>query len=128
MARDNLINNCPVMLESIKVDNGVFGPDVASLQGKMVWHFPEHIDPTYVAIPPEIISCNLYVIAVVDLMFVNGLPLVSLNWNITLITVSYMPSCMIVDLWKGMMQIVLIYCWQELTVTTVMVNNQFDPL
>ncbi len=111
MVRDNLINNCPVTLESIKVANDVFGLDVVSIQMEMVWHTPEHADPAYVDIPLEIKNQNLNVIANVDVMFVNGLPfLVFISWNITLITVSYISSCLIEDLWKGMMQIVLVYC------------------
>ncbi len=35
MVRDNLINNCPVHLDSIKIADNDFGLDIASLQGKM---------------------------------------------------------------------------------------------
>ncbi len=95
----------------------------------MVWHAPEHVGPTYDAIPPEIINQILNVIVVADLMFGNGLSfLLSISWNITLITVSYMPSCTVVDLQKGMMQIALVCHWQGLSVTPALVDNQFDPL
>ncbi len=118
-----------VKIKLIKVADKVFGPDVAPLQGKMVSCTPQYIDPAYVQILPEIISSYLNVIVVADLMFVNGLPfLVSISWNITLIMVSYMPSCTTADLCKGMMQIVLVYQRQGTTVTTVMVDNQFYPL
>ncbi len=74
MVRDNLINNCPVALESIKVAYAIFGPDATSLQEKMVWRRLEHVDHSYVETPPEIISCNLNTVVVADLVFVNGLP------------------------------------------------------
>jgi len=73
---------------------------------------PEHVDSELVEIPPEI-----------------GLPfLVSISRNITLITVTYMPSRTTADLKKGMTQIVLVYWRRGLTVTTAMVDNQFNPL
>ncbi len=58
----NLVNNCLVTLKSIRVADNVFGPDVASLQGKMVHQMPDRVDPVLVKIPLEIISHNLNVI------------------------------------------------------------------
>ncbi len=114
MVCDNLINNCLVTLEAIKVADNVFGPDVASLQGKMAWWTPNHVDLAYANIPPEIISRNLDVIVIANLMFINGLPfLVSISRNIMLITVTYMPLCKIEDLQKGMLQIILVYHCQD---------------
>ncbi len=99
MICDNLVNNCLVTLESIQVVENVFGPDIASLQGKMVQCKPDPVNPTFVDLPPEVLSCNLDVIVVADLMFVNGLPfLVLIFCNITLITKSYMPSHTIANL------------------------------
>jgi len=90
---------------------------------------PEHVDIGLVEIPPEIITCNLDVIVIGDLMFVNRLPfLVLISRNITLITVTYMPSQTTADLNKGMKQIVSVYQRRGLTVTTAMVDNQFNPL
>lgn len=129
MIRDNLVNNCPVTLNAVKVATDVFGPDVATLQGKTTRRTPDHVDPAVIDIPPEIISRNMEVIVVADLMFVNGLPfLVSISRNITLITVSYMPSRTAEDLRKGMRQIVSLYERRGLVVTTAMVDNQFNPL
>ncbi len=62
-------------------------------------------------------------------MFVNRLLfLVTILPNITLITFSYMPSCTANNLHKGMMQGVLVCHQRGLTVTTAMMDNQFDPL
>ncbi len=72
IVRDNLINNCPVTLDAIRVADNVFGPDLPSLQGKMARQCPEHVDPERIKIPPENISRNLNVVVVADLMFVNG--------------------------------------------------------
>jgi len=123
MVRDSLINNCPVTLDAIRVANNIFGPDAASLQGKMARRPPEHVDSELVD------TRNLDVIVIADLMFVNGLSFfVSISRNITLITVTYMPSRTTADLKKGMTQIVLVYRRRGLTVTTAMVDNQFNPL
>ncbi len=127
MKQDNLVNNCLVMLEAVKVVDSVFGPDVASLQGKMAQRMPNHVNPAYIEIPPEIISRNLNVIVVADLMFVNGLPfLVYISQNITLITVMYMPLHGVQDLKRGMLQKILVYRCCSLTVMTAMLDNQFD--
>ncbi len=129
MICNNLVNNCPVTLESIWVADNVFGPDVASLQGKMVRRKPDKFDPAFVDVPPEILACNLDVVVVVDLMFVNGLPfLVLILQNITIVTVLYMPLRTADNLCKGMLQVVAVYQWRGLTVTTAMVDNQFHPL
>ncbi len=45
-----------------------------------------------------------------------------------LITVSYMPSQKTADLRKWIMQILSVYHQRGLTVTTAMVDNQFDFL
>ncbi len=74
MMRDNLINNCPVNLELIKVAYAIFGPDATPLQRRMVWRRLENVDHSFVETPPEIISCNLNTVVVADLVFVNGLP------------------------------------------------------
>ncbi len=41
MVRENLVNNCLVMSEAIRVADDVFGPDVASFQGKMTHRTPK---------------------------------------------------------------------------------------
>ncbi len=69
------------------------------------------------------------VIVVADLKFVNGLPfLVTISRNITLITVSYMPSRTAEALHKGMLQVISVYRRRGMSVTTAMIDNQFDPL
>ena len=93
MVRDNLVNNCPVSVTSIKIADDVFGPDVASLQGKMTRKRPTRVDTELVEVPPEIFDRNRNVVVVADLMFVNGLAfLVSVSRGLTLVTVSYLST------------------------------------
>ena len=129
MVRTNLVNNCPVTVDSIKIADDVFGPDAASLQGKMTRNRPQLVDPDFVDVPRDILIRNATVIVVADIMFVNALSfLVSISRNLALITVSYLASRGFDALKKGMMQIVAAYHRRGFNVTTAMVDNQFNPL
>ena len=129
MVRDNLINNCPVTVESLNIADDIFGPDVASIQGKMARRRPAHVGLDEVEVPPEIFDRNSSVVVVADVMFVNGLAfLVSVSRGLTLVTVSYLATRDVAALRRGMLQIVSVYRRRGFRVHTAMVDNQFDPL
>lgn len=127
MVCTNLVHNCPVTPRAIRNTNHVFGPDVASLQGKMVQ--PSRVKPSFITIPPEIYERNWSVLLVADIMFVNGLPfLVTISQNIALLTIHYLPDMRKATLKHGMLMAVSIYQKQNMQVTTAMVDGHFDCL
>jgi hypothetical protein len=80
----------------------IFGPDVGSLKGKTVWCRPHLAKPTIEPLPPEVMSQYHNVTLAVDVMLVNGIPmLVTISRNIRFSTVEALPNSNIPMLVKG---------------------------
>jgi hypothetical protein len=93
MVHEKLITNCPVTVQDVHNTNQIFGPDLANRRGKTTRTKPEHVRVDYVKIPRDFIKIHKYVMLVVDVLFVNGLPfLVTSSRGISLIIVEFLPS------------------------------------
>ena len=71
-----IIPNCFVILDDIKNDNTIFGPDVPSLKGKILIILPKPVVSNYAKILKEILQLNKMVFVEGDIMFVNGMELI----------------------------------------------------
>jgi hypothetical protein len=74
MVREKLIINCPVTVHDINNANRIFGPDLANLRGKTTRTKLERVRVEIVQISWDFVQLHKYVMLVVDIMFVNGLP------------------------------------------------------
>jgi hypothetical protein len=98
----NQFPNCPVTRADIITAEHIFGPDVGSLKGKTVWCRPHLAKPTIEPLPPEVMSQYHNVTLAVDVMLVNGIPmLVTISRNIRFSTVEALPNSNIPMLVKG---------------------------
>ena len=73
MVSNNMVPSCPIDCHNIANAHNIFGPDLASIQGKMVRHTPAPVVADYVAIPRGIVERNQIVTMAADVSFVDGI-------------------------------------------------------
>jgi hypothetical protein len=72
MVSGSLINNCPITTIDITNVHKIFGPDLASIQGKTVQRTPAPVVADYVAVPCLLVEQNGIVTMAADVFFVDG--------------------------------------------------------
>jgi hypothetical protein len=60
MVREQLLTNCPVIMQDIDNANRIFGPDLANLRGEMTRTKLECIRVEYVQIPQDFVQLHKY--------------------------------------------------------------------
>jgi hypothetical protein len=92
MVSRNLIKNCPVTTTDITNAHKIFGPDLASIQGKTVQRTPGPVVADYVAVPCSLVEQNGIVTMAADVFFVDGTAFIfTLSRWIKFITVEHVP-------------------------------------
>jgi len=124
-----MIPDCPFTTDNIKHSDTLFGPDLATIRGKTVWHKPTRVVTDYVDIPRALVDINKQVTLAVDVMFVNSVPfLVSVSRAINLITIKHAPKCTATKLGDLIQHILRVYARAGFTVQTVLMDNEFEKL
>jgi hypothetical protein len=72
MVSNHLVANCPVNNTNITNACQIFGPDLASIQGKTVCWTPEPVVENYVAVPQSLMEQIKIVTLAADVFFVDG--------------------------------------------------------
>ena len=72
MVSSNMIKNWPITMSNVTNTRNIFGPDLASIQGKMVLRTPALVVADYVAVPRLLVEANLTVTLATDVFFVDG--------------------------------------------------------
>jgi len=71
---NNLIRNCPVMVDDARRAVTIYGPDVPAIKGKAVKSDPVHVPTsTPSAVPMPILSDHSHVTLCIDFFFIQGL-------------------------------------------------------
>jgi hypothetical protein len=92
MVSNHLVANCPVTHTNITNACQIFGPDLASIQGKTVWRTPEPVVADYVAVPQSLKERIKIVMLTVDVFFVDGAAfLLTLSWKIKFVIAEHVP-------------------------------------
>ena len=71
--RMNLVKDCPVTVQDVKLAEKIFGPDIGTIKGKTTRRKPLPVSPSLIEIPRELISKQKAVVLAIDDMKVNGL-------------------------------------------------------
>ena len=74
IASNNLLPNCPIIHDDIKVAEHIFGQDIGGIKGKTVQCPPNHYETNLKPIPMLVHKWYQKVTVCADIMFVNGLP------------------------------------------------------
>ncbi len=69
-----MIANCPVSTSDVSNARAIFGPDLASVRGKMVRWTPAPVVGEYVAVPRSLVESNRMLTLAADVFFVDGTP------------------------------------------------------
>ncbi len=71
MVSSNLISNCPFLTTDVTNARAIFGPDLASIQGKTVWRMPVPVVADYLVVPRSLVETNKVVMLAADVFFVD---------------------------------------------------------
>jgi len=80
--RMNLVKNCPITVEDVKIMKNIFGPDIGLLKGKSVRRQPIRSVKDEIYIPRELSERQKYVTIALDGMTVNGTKFLTTSTNI----------------------------------------------
>jgi hypothetical protein len=69
--------NCPVTTEDVDIAEAIFGPDVGTIKGKKTRPKPPQVRDNIVEVPKELKMKHMELTLCMDLMFVNGLPMMT---------------------------------------------------
>jgi hypothetical protein len=73
MASGNLIKNYPLTTSEIGNACAIFGPDLASIRGKIVQRTPALLVADYVAVPHLLVENSKVITMVADVFFIDGI-------------------------------------------------------
>ena len=99
--RQNIIRNCPVTAADVDVAEKIFGPDIGALKGKSTRPTSPVVKDDLIEIPKEIKELHKDLILCIDIMFINGIPMLtcidrSLHFR-SLVPMENRPSATIYD-------------------------------
>jgi hypothetical protein len=125
----NQLPNCPLTKADIIAAEHIFGPDIGSLKGKTVRRRPHLANPTIEPLPPQAMSRYRNVTLAVDVMYVNGIPmLVTISRNIRFATVEALPNRNILTLVKGIKSVATVYKRAGFRITTTLMDGEFEAM
>jgi hypothetical protein len=129
MIKMNLINNCPIAIEDIKIAEDIYGPDIAALKGKTVRKKPIQVKEDFIKIPQAIKQAHKNVKLSADVLFVNKIPiLVTISENIGFTTVEILPSRKIKVLAKAFDNVIELYGNKGFNVTIINTDPEFETV
>jgi hypothetical protein len=129
MESGNLIKNCPITTTDITNARKIFGPDLASIQGKTVQWTPAPVVADYVAVPCLLVKQNRIVTMAADVFFVDGTAfLVTLSRWIKFITVEQLPVRTAISLSKHITRVLQVYEHSGFRVRTILMDGEFEKV
>jgi hypothetical protein len=127
--RSNMIKNCTATPTDIDNAHKLFGADIATLRGKTVRKTQDAVMADYAAIPKEIIDLNKEITLAADILFVYGMPFVTiLSRKIKFATMEYVSSRSEPNLIKSLLKIVKLYKARGFEPRTALMDREFECL
>jgi hypothetical protein len=129
LVSSNMISNCPIAPTNITNTRTIFGPDLASVQGKTVHRTPAPEVVDHVAVPHAVVERKTVVMMAADVFFVNGMPfLVMLSRNIKFVMVEHLPVRMVNALVKHIERVLHVYGRGWFSVRTILMDGEFEKI
>jgi hypothetical protein len=129
LVRSNMISNCPIASTNITNAHAIFGPDLASVQGKTVRWTPVPVVADHVTVPCAVVERNKVVTMAADIFFVDGTPfLVTLSRNIKFVTVEHLPVRTANALVKNIKRVLHVYGRSGFSVRTILMDGEFEKI
>ncbi len=129
MVSGNPIKNCPVTTTDITNARKIFGPDLASIQGKTVRWTPGPVVADYVAVPRLLVEQNGIVTMEADVFIVDGTAfLVTLSRRIKFITMEHVPVWTAISLSKHITHVLQVYEHAGFRVRMTLMDGEFEKV
>ncbi len=129
MVQGNMIQNCPIIPDDITNMCTIFGPDLASIRGKMVRHTPVPVVGDYVEVPRSVIKNKKIVTMAADVFFVDETAfLITVLHRIKFITGEHMQVRMASSLCKHLERVFQVYARASLKVRTIFMDGEFEKV
>ena len=127
--KQNLIEDCSVTTKDVETAERVFGPDVGTLKGKTVRKKSPVVKNDLIEIPPEILERYQDLVLEIDLMFVNGMPmLTSIDTTIKFRSLIPLKDQTAEELYKALDVVLRKYNKNKFRVNKINCDQQFKPL
>ncbi len=126
MVSSNMIANCPLSKSDVTNVRAIFGPDLASVQGKTVRHTPALVVAVYVAVPHLLVEANKVVTLAADVFFVEGSAfLLMVLCRMKFVTAEHVPTQAGTSLSKHLTWVLGVHGKAGFKVRTVLMDGDF---
>jgi hypothetical protein len=127
--RQNVIQNCPITTEDVKIAEAIFGPDIGTIKGKKTRPKPPQVRPNIVEIPKELIEQHSDLTLCIDLLFVNGMPMfTSIDKTIKFRSLVPMENQTGKELYRAIDVVLRHYNKAGFCITVIDCDGQFKPI
>ena len=127
--RQRLVRNCPVTTEDINIAEKIWGSEIASMKGKKTRSRPALVRNDIVEIPPEIMENHSNLTLYMDIMYVNGMPmLTSVDAPIRFRSLVPLNSRKAEEIYRALDVILRAYNHAEFTIREIQCDNEFKTL
>ena len=127
--RQKLIQNCPVTVEDINIAEQIFGADIGALKGKHTRRKAHRVKDDYIEIPPELTMNIDQLTFHLDVMYINGLPMLTgIDNKIRYRCLVNLKSRTGPELYRALDDIFRLYNRAGYYITTMECDNEFHKL
>ncbi len=127
--RQNLIQNCPVTSEDVNIAEKIFGEDIGKLKGKSTRRRPVPVREDWVEIPPEIVETHKNIQYCMDVMYVNGMPMLTgIDKTIRYRSLVPLNSRTAEALYEGLDKILRLYNDAGFTIQSIDCDPEFESM
>jgi hypothetical protein len=128
MVSSNLISNCPFSKTNVTNVRAIFGPDLASVQGKTVWHILAPVVADYVAVPRSLVKTNKVVTLAADVFFVDRMAfLLPALQRIKFVMAEHVPVQTATSLSKHLKQVLKVVR-AGFRIRTILMDGEFENI
>ena len=130
LMRMNLVKDCEITLDDVKLMEKIFGPDVSGIKGKTTRKTPKAVTKDMIHIPKELVQQQRMVTLDIDGITVNGLKfLTTISRNIIYRSAHYCKKNEMQECYdKAIQTLIALYNKGGFVVTEIHCDNEFRPL